>query len=93
MRRLRKATRLQNERIASPMNMPLLYTYRRCPFAMRARMALLVADVAFDAFEISLRDKPPDMLALSPKGTVPVTVSYTHLDVYKRQHEYWCHRG
>jgi glutathione S-transferase len=52
--------------------LPLLYSYRRCPYAMRARMALLVAGVAFDAYEIVLRDKPPEMLALSPKGTVPV---------------------
>jgi glutathione S-transferase len=51
---------------------PLLYTYRRCPYAMRARMALLVARQPFDAFEIVLRDKPTSMLALSPKGTVPV---------------------
>ncbi|MDG5976062.1 glutathione S-transferase domain-containing protein [Hydrogenophaga taeniospiralis CCUG 15921] len=51
---------------------PLLYSYRRCPYAMRARMALLHARVAFDTFEISLRDKPKQMLALSPKGTVPV---------------------
>jgi glutathione S-transferase len=51
---------------------PLLYTYRRCPYAMRARLALLQAGVAFDAFEIVLRDKPTVMLALSPKGTVPV---------------------
>lgn len=51
---------------------PLLYSYRRCPFAMRARMALLVSGVAFDAHEIVLRDKPAAMLALSPKGTVPV---------------------
>lgn len=51
---------------------PLLYTYRRCPYAMRARMALMVAGVAFDAFEIQLGDKPAALLALSPKGTVPV---------------------
>lgn len=51
---------------------PLLYTYRRCPYAMRARLALLQAGVAFDVFEIVLRDKPAEMLALSPKGTVPV---------------------
>ena len=51
---------------------PLLYTYRRCPYAMRARLALLRAGVGFDAFEIVLRDKPAGMLALSPKGTVPV---------------------
>jgi glutathione S-transferase len=53
---------------------PLLYTYRRCPYAMRARMALLQAGVAFEAHEIALRDKPPAMLAVSPKGTVPVLV-------------------
>lgn len=53
---------------------PLLYTYRRCPYAMRARMALLVAGITFDAHEIVLRDKPPAMLAASPKGTVPVLV-------------------
>jgi glutathione S-transferase len=51
---------------------PLLYTYRRCPYAMRARMALLQAGVAFDAYEISLKQKPAEMLAISPKGTVPV---------------------
>lgn len=39
---------------------------------MRARLALLIAGIEFDAFEIVLRDKPPAMLALSPKGTVPV---------------------
>ena len=54
------------------MNRPLLYTYRRCPYAMRARMALLQAGIAFDAHEIVLRDKPAAMLAISPKGTVPV---------------------
>lgn len=52
--------------------MPLLYTYRRCPYAMRARMALLIAGIGFDAHEVSLRDKPAEMLAISPKGSVPV---------------------
>jgi len=57
------------------MNLPLLYTYRRCPYAMRARMALLQAGVAYQAHELtSLRDKPAEMLAWSPKGTVPVLV-------------------
>ena len=55
-----------------PLPLPLLYSYRRCPYAMRARMALLQAGVAFRVFEISLRDKPAAMLASSPKGTVPV---------------------
>lgn len=54
------------------MSRPLLYTYRRCPYAMRARMALLLAGIDFDAFEISLKNKPAEMLAASPKGTVPV---------------------
>jgi len=53
---------------------PLLYTYRRCPYAMRARMALLQAGVDYTPFEIVLRDKPAHMLAVSPKATVPVLV-------------------
>jgi glutathione S-transferase len=60
--------------IHETMTRPLLYTYRRCPYAMRARMALIVSGVSFDAYEISLRDKPAAMLAASPKGTVPVLV-------------------
>ena len=58
----------------APAPLPLLYTYRRCPYAMRARMALLQAGVDYEAFEIALRDKPAQMLAVSPKGTVPVLV-------------------
>lgn len=54
------------------MSTPLLFTYRRCPYAMRARMALLLSGVAFDAHEVSLREKPEALLALSPKGTVPI---------------------
>jgi glutathione S-transferase len=54
--------------------LPLLYSYRRCPYAMRARMALLHARVGFQAFEVVLRDKPAELLRLSPKGTVPVLV-------------------
>ena len=50
----------------------VLYSYRRCPYAMRARMALWCAEIAVDLREISLRDKPSEMLAISPKGTVPV---------------------
>jgi glutathione S-transferase len=55
-----------------PPTVPLLYSFRRCPYAMRARMALLQAGVAFDVREVVLRDKPAALLALSPKGTVPV---------------------
>jgi glutathione S-transferase len=58
--------------IQSPL--PILYSYRRCPYAMRARMALHVANIAVEIREISLRDKPAHMLQVSPKGTVPVLV-------------------
>jgi glutathione S-transferase len=53
----------------------VLYSYRRCPYAMRARMALAYADIAVEIREISLREKPASMLAISPKGTVPVLQS------------------
>ena len=52
--------------------MTTLYSFRRCPYAMRARMALRYSAVAVDIVEVSLKAKPPEMLALSPKGTVPV---------------------
>lgn len=50
----------------------ILYSFRRCPYAMRARMALLMSGQAVELREILLRDKPAAMLAASPKGTVPV---------------------
>jgi glutathione S-transferase len=56
------------------MTLPILYSYRRCPYAMRARMALREAGIAVEIREIALRDKPREMLAVSPKGTVPVLV-------------------
>jgi glutathione S-transferase len=56
------------------MPLPILYSYRRCPYAMRARMALKYAGVALDIRDISLSAKPSAMLAVSAKGTVPVLV-------------------
>lgn len=53
---------------------PILYSFRRCPYAMRARMALAVSGTACEIREVKLRDKPAAMLAASPKGTVPVLV-------------------
>ncbi|MES2045494.1 MAG: glutathione S-transferase [Pseudomonadota bacterium] len=53
---------------------PVLYSFRRCPYAMRARMALLVSAIPFELREIVLRDKPAAMIAASPKATVPVLV-------------------
>ncbi len=52
--------------------MNTLYSFRRCPYAMRARMALRYSRVAVDIVEVSLKAKPAEMLALSSKGTVPV---------------------
>lgn len=54
------------------MSQHILYSYRRCPYAMRARMALRTAGIQVEQIEISLRDKPTALLAISPKGTVPV---------------------
>ena len=51
---------------------PILYSYRRCPYAMRARMALKYAGIEVEHREIELRNKPRSMLLVSPKGTVPV---------------------
>ena len=51
---------------------PILYSFRRCPYAMRARMALILASKECELREILLKDKPDEMLKVSPKGTVPV---------------------
>ena len=51
---------------------PILYSFRRCPYAMRARWALLLAQKESVIRELVLRDKPKHMLEISPKGTVPV---------------------
>lgn len=56
------------------MTRPVLYSFRRCPYAMRARLAISVAGVECELREIVLRDKHPLFLAASPKGTVPVVV-------------------
>jgi glutathione S-transferase len=53
----------------------ILYSFRRCPYAMRARLALTSAAIPLEHREILLRDKPSEMLKASPKGTVPVLVT------------------
>ncbi len=54
------------------MKHPILYSFRRCPYAMRARMALYKSGIKVELREITLRDKPAAMLKTSPKGTIPV---------------------
>lgn len=52
----------------------ILYSFRRCPYAMRARLAIAVSNSRVELREIKLSAKPEAMLAASPKGTVPVLV-------------------
>ena len=58
--------------MTAPTDLPILYSFRRCPYAMRARMALLVSETPVRLREVVLRDKPDAMIAASPKATVPV---------------------
>ena len=53
---------------------PVLYSFRRCPYAMRARLALAVSGTQCELREVKLSNKPQEMLLASPKGTVPVLV-------------------
>ena len=54
--------------------LPILYSFRRCPYAMRARLALAVSGQTVELREVVLRNKPSELLAASPKATVPVLV-------------------
>ena len=56
------------------MDRPILYSFKRCPYAMRARMALKLANIKCEIREVRLNNKPKDMLEASPKGTVPVLI-------------------
>jgi glutathione S-transferase len=56
------------------MNLPILYSFRRCPYAIRARLAILVSATDVEIREVSLANKPSEMLSASPKGTIPVLV-------------------
>lgn len=56
------------------MTQPLLYSFRRCPYAIRARLALAQAGVAVRTVEVDLKHKPAALLAVSPQATVPVLV-------------------
>ena len=54
--------------------LPVLYSFRRCPYAMRARLAVQVAGLPVALREVVLRDKPEALITVSPKATVPVLV-------------------
>ena len=53
-------------------NLPILYSFRRCPYAMRARMSIVRSNYICEHREVILRDRPDHMMEISPKGTVPV---------------------
>ncbi|MBO6757679.1 MAG: glutathione S-transferase [Roseibium sp.] len=54
--------------------LPILYSFRRCPYAMRARLAIQAAGLPVELREIVLRDKAPEFVAVSPSATVPCLV-------------------
>ncbi|WP_205341912.1 glutathione S-transferase [Denitrificimonas caeni] len=55
-------------------DLPLLYSLQHCPYAMRARLGILLAQQSVLIRAVVTKNKPADMLALSPKGTVPVLI-------------------
>lgn len=63
---------MHDSNAALPTIYPILYSFRRCPYAMRARLTIAVAGIRVALREIELRNKPRELLAVSPKGTVPV---------------------
>ena len=54
---------------------PILYTFRRCPYAMRARFAIRSSQIIVEVREIKLQEKPTEFLETSPKVTVPVLIT------------------
>ncbi len=54
------------------MSLPVLYSFRRCPYAMRARLAIMAAGLQVVLREVVLKDKPQALIEISPKATVPV---------------------
>ena len=64
-------------------DLPILYSFRRCPYAMRARIALYYSGVMCELREVVLKSKPAALLAVSPKATVPVLLVNSGTDQYK----------
>jgi glutathione S-transferase len=63
---------MNNPTISAKQTLPILYSFRRCPYAMRARLAIAYTGVVVELREVELRNKPQAMLLISPKATVPV---------------------
>lgn len=58
--------------LQSSQQLPILYSFRRCPYAMRARMSIVRQGFRVEHREVILRDRPAHMMQISPKGTVPI---------------------
>lgn len=66
---------VSNSKGQAPMaQLPVLYSFRRCPYAMRARLAIAASHIRCELREVLLRDKPQALRNASPKATVPVLV-------------------
>jgi len=57
-----------------PEPLPILYSFRRCPYAIRARLAIRYSNLQVELREVDLKNKPSEMLLTSPKATVPVLI-------------------
>jgi glutathione S-transferase len=68
------ATMAKNGENLQSAHWPILYSFRRCPYAMRARLALYLSGINVQLREVALRNKPAALLLASPKGTVPVLI-------------------
>ena len=70
-------------------NLPILYSFRRCPYAMRTRLSLVSSKVNVELREVVLREKPYDFLRVSPSATVPcLVIDNKVIDVGKEKFVY-----
>ncbi len=63
---------MSHRELSTKRHHPILYSFRRCPYAIRARMAIAKAEITVEIREVILRDKPQQLLDISAKATVPV---------------------
>ncbi len=56
------------------MQKPILYSFRRCPYAIRARWAIIKSEISIEIREVSLKNKPQELINISKKSTVPVLI-------------------
>jgi len=69
--------------------LPILYSFRRCPYAMRARMALQYSGVKVELREVLLKDKPGSLLAIGSDATVPLLVQIMLWAIRQNDQNYW----